>query len=408
MKILHVNKFFDRHGGAEVYLHELMEKQVEAGHEVHIFSTKDSKNEPTKDSRYFVERFDFSKREGVWKDLKKAKNFLWNDEAEHAIKKMIKEVAPDVIHLHNIYHHLSSSILDPIHASGIPCVMTLHDYNLASPNYALFDPHGVCEHGKNGRYWDLVRRRCITPDFFGNALAALEMHFTKVRHIYEKTVHGFLCPSKFMQKKMEEWGEPKEKLFYVPNPTDWEEKQAKRGGGYVLYAGRLSREKGLTSLVQAASSVPEIRIKIAGKGPEEARLRELAKTLKAKNIEFIGFVPKEKLRPIRDRADAVVLPTLSFENASGVLLEAMSAGLPCLATKTGGNPELVKDGENGWLIPPGDVEAWENAFHQFLQSGESEREKMGKAGRARIQKNHLWSQHLERVMEQYEKAGAKE
>ncbi|MDO8583648.1 MAG: glycosyltransferase family 4 protein [bacterium] len=400
MRVLHVNKFFDHQGGAEHYLHELLSVERAAGIETHVFSTRSEKNEPSVDQKYFVERFDLSKREGIWKDLKKARNFLWNGEARRSIARLIRDVQPDVIHLHNVYHHLSSSILGPVRAAGVPVVMTLHDYNLASPNYAMFDHQGVCEHGKGGHYFEIVKHRCVAPEWGANVLAAAEMKFTKARRAYEKTVDLFLCPSRFMQKKMEEWGEPSSQLRYLPNPTDLPTRSAIRGGGYLLFAGRLSREKGLASVIEAAAATGTA-IKIAGKGPEEERLRHLAKEKNAKQVSFLGYLEKEEMERVRNHAEAIVLPTLSYENCSGALLEGMAHGLPCLATRIGGNPELVKDGENGFLVAPGDVNGWKHAFEQFSGLSETKREEMGVAGRQHIQKNHLWKTHLDRVLKSY-------
>ena len=406
MKIIHVNKFFDLHGGAEVYLHQLMDAQKNAGHDVHVFSTKSLRNLPSKDARYFVERFDLDKREGFGKDLHKARNFLWNTEARESLCRMIRDLEPDVVHLHNVYHHLSSSVLAAIRDAKLPCVMTLHDYKLASPNYSMFDAKGICEHGKGGHYWKIVTHRCLQPDFFGNALAVFEMWMTKYRQAYEKTVDRFLCPSLFIKNKMIEWGEPADKMRYVPNPAEFPDEPATRGGGFVLYAGRLSPEKGLAGFIKAATRVPELHVKIAGRGPEEAELKKLARSSGPARIEFLGFVAPEKLKEIRDQAEAVVLPTISYENASGSLLEAMADGLPCLATKIGGNPELIKDGENGFLVKPGDVDGWETALREFQNLSADQRTAMGTVGRERIKANHLWSQHLQRVLECYKEAGA--
>lgn len=406
MKILHVNKFFDFHGGAEVYLHQLMHEQAEAGHEVHVFSTRSHKNAPSPDEKYFVERFDLDRREGFWRDLKKARNFLWNPEAKRGLARMLADLRPDVVHLHNIYHHLSTSVLEPIRASGIPCVQTLHDYKFASANYAMFGHGEICEHGKNGRYWEIIRYRCLQNNLLSSALAAAEKWMTDRKQSYERTVRLFLCPSHFMKRKMEEWGKPADRLRYVPNPTYLPTRAAGRGGGYVLYAGRLSVEKGLESFLHGAARVPELPVKIAGRGPQEALLRELVKRLHIRQVEFLGFIPPEQLLSIRERAEAVVLPTVSYENASGALLEAMASGLPCLATDIGGNPELVNNGENGFLVRPGSAESWTDALQKFMRLSNEERDRMGEAGRERIRKNHLWSQHVERVAACYQEAGA--
>jgi glycosyltransferase involved in cell wall biosynthesis len=406
MKILHVNKFFDFHGGAEVYLHGLIAAQEEAGHDVHVFSTRGMGNRPSKDGKYFVTRYDLDRREGWLKDAKKAANFIWNLEAQSSFRRMLHDVKPDVIHLHNIYHHLSSSILAPIRSAGIPCVQTLHDYKLANPNYSMFCHDHICEHAKGGRYWEMVKHRCMGPSLWSNLLAVKEFWMTKCRQSYERTIDLFICPSRFMKNTMIEWGEPAKQMRYVPNPTDLPDEPAPSGGGYLLYAGRLSAEKGLKSFIEAASEVPELPVKIAGRGPEEQALRSLASKLHASHIEFLGFLPSRELARVRHHAEAVVLPTISYENASGALLEAMADGLPCLATRIGGNPELVEDEINGFLVTPGDVEDWVHTLQRFSALPAAARREMGERGRQKIIKNHLWSTHLKRLTQCYEEAGA--
>ncbi|MDP3793868.1 MAG: glycosyltransferase family 4 protein [Candidatus Uhrbacteria bacterium] len=404
MRILHINKFFDLHGGAETYLHGLIKVERDAGHDVHVFSTQGATNFPTPDAKYFVSRLAMHRREGPWRDLCKAIKFLWNREAERSLSIMLNELRPDIVHLHNVYHHLSSSVLKPIRDRHLPCVMTLHDYKLANPVYGMFDQKGVCEHAKGGRYFEIFKRRCAAPDFFGNALTAFEMWMTKRRQSYEKTVQLFLCPSTFMQRTMIDWGEPANQLRYLANPTDLPEEPVPGGGGYLLYAGRLSLEKGLESFIRAAAQVPELPIKIAGRGPEDQPLRSLSRSLQASHIEFLGFLKPEELAMIRRRAEALILPSVSYENASGSLLEAMASGLPCLTTRIGGNPELVEDGVNGFLVAPGDVEDWEHTLRRFLALPVEVRREMGLAGREKIIEHHLWSQHLERLMEFYREA----
>lgn len=407
MKILHVNKFFDLHGGAEVYMHGLMKIQRALGHEVHAFSTRSPKNIPSEDEKYFVTRYNLDRRDGFFTDLKKAANFIWNVEAKRAFARELDDLKPDVIHLHNLYHHLSSSLLPEIRKRGIPCVQTLHDYKLAAPNYGMFDHGAPCERSKGGKYYNVILHRCLAPGLFPNVLAAAEMYFTKSRQAYEKTVALFLCPSRFMKEKMEDWGEPANKLRYVPNPTDWIDTPAVMGGGYLIYAGRLSVEKGLMSFLEAAVNVPELPVKIAGRGPEEEKLRAFVASKGAHHIEFLGFQSPDVLKRLRHRADALFLPTLSYENASGSVLEAMASGLPCLVTRIGGNPELVEDGVNGFLVRPGDSEDWLRVLRRFQAVPLEARKQMGEAGREKIKHGRTWDQHVQKVMGCYKDAGAK-
>ncbi len=402
MRILHVNKFFDLHGGAEVYMHELMQKQREAGHEVHAFSTTSEKNLASADAGAFVTRYDLGKRHGLGTDAVIAANYLWNLEARRAMAELLDRIKPDVVHLHNIYNHLSTSVLAPIRKRGIRCVQTLHDYKVVGcANYKMYTQGAPCERCKTGDYRNVVRYRCVNEALLPNVLAALEMGLAKTRLSYEKTVQTFLCPSKFMREKMEDWGQPPGKLTYAPNPTAFPAAPAPRGGGYVLYAGRLSAEKGLRSFVEAAARIPELPVKFVGRGPEESALRTLADQLGATNLEFVGFLPPAELARVRARAEAVLLPTLMYENCSGSLLEAMADGIPCLATRIGGNPELVTDGENGYLVTPGDVDDWVRNLRRFLAAPKEVRDAMGREGRARIHERHTWEAHLRTVLEAY-------
>lgn len=411
MRILHVNKFFDLHGGAEIYLHRLIERQRERGHEVHVFSTRSDKNLASEDARRFVDRERYDQSEGIVRDAKKAIKLLWNCEAERAMRRTLDEVRPDVVHVHNIYHHLSTSVLKPIREMGVPCVQTLHDYKVVGcANYMLFTEGTPCERCKGGAYANAIRHRCLSASFIPNVIAALEMGLAKAGQSYERSIRLFLCPSHFLKEKMEDWGEPSGKLRYVPNPADISSEIATGGGGYVFYAGRLTLEKGLASFLEAAAKVPELPVKIAGRGvgklSVEEQIRSFARSKGAHHVEFLGFKLPDDLRELRRRAEAVILPSIWYENSPLSLLDAMGEGLPCLATRIGGNPELVEDGVNGFLAQPGDADDWLRVLRRFLATSDDVRRKMGLLGREKVEHGHSWLQHLDRVEACYQEAGA--
>ncbi|MBI5655033.1 glycosyltransferase [Candidatus Uhrbacteria bacterium] len=404
MRILHVNKFFDQRDGVDIYVHELMRRQTLAGHETHILATRSPWNAATPDARIFIRRYDLSKSEGILKDAHKAMNFLWNREARRAMRQAIAEFKPDLVHLHNVYHHLSTSILAEIRSARLPCVQTLHDYKLACPNYRMFTENATCERCKGGHYHEAIRHHCLWPTFSANALGALEMGWAKATQAYERTVKIFVCPSHFMADKMTEWGEPQSKMTVIPNATEITGKQATRDGGYVLFAGRLAVEKGAEVLIRAAARLPEMKIKIAGTGSDETRLRRLAEELNAKNVLFLGFVKRAENLELWERAQALIVPSIWYENASIAVLEAMGQGLPILASRIGGLPEQVVDGENGLLIEPRSVDAWEQGLRKFMSLAESDREAMASAARRRAEELFAWSGHLDRLEEAYQSA----
>ena len=406
MIILHVNKFFDLFGGTETVLHETIAHQRVAGHTVHVFSTNASGNLPSDDARFFVTRYNEAIQEGLAKDVKKGIAVIWNREAKRAIARMLVEIRPDVVHLHNIYHHLSTSILDPIRRAKIPCVQTLHDYKLACPNYRMFTEGSPCERCKGGRYSEAVKHHCLTSFAAGNILAMMEMGFTKMLQSYERTVNVFICPSQFMREKMIAWGEPSSKMMVIPNAVELPIDMAARDGGYFFAAGRLSREKGIEPLLRAMARVPQIHLKIAGTGPEEPRLRSLAVSLGASNVEFLGFVRKAERQDVLSHASALVHPSISYDNAPLTVLEAMAMGLPILGSRIGGIPEQIEEGINGFLVEPGNVEAWADALKRFISLSSAEQSRLAIASRDRAARLFSWDMHLAKIEEAYRIAGA--
>ncbi|MBU2613028.1 glycosyltransferase family 4 protein [Patescibacteria group bacterium] len=401
MRILHVNKFFDLNGGAEVYMHDLMRQQAAAGHEVHILSTASPKNLPSKDASRFVIRRDLSIREGAWKDFGKAVAFVWNSEAEAAMDAALRDLKPEVVHLHNIYHHLSTSILAPIRKRGVSCVQTLHDLKLVCPNYRMATEGALCERCKGGRYWEAVKHRCLFPSFAPNALAAFEMGLTKSVQSYERTVRTFICPSRFMADKMIEWGEPASKMAVVRMPV-LRRDPARRGGGYLLAVGRLSPEKGYEELILAAGRVPDVRIKIAGIGPLEERLREMMRRGRIENVDLVGFKRGDDLEALYREAEAFVACPVGYENAPLSVMDALGYGLPILATAIGGLPEMVTDGVNGFLVAHGNGDAWVEALKRFDTLSFEARDRMASESTRLINERFpTVERHLEQVLSAY-------
>lgn len=392
MKILHVNKFFDLHGGAEVYMHRLMEQQLLFGHDVHAFSTRSIANIASADATYFVKRHEYGEGRSSAIDIASAAAFVWNREAKQAMTRALDELKPDMVHLHNIYHHLSTSILAPIRARGIPCVQTLHDYKLACPNYKMLTEGAPCERCKGGKYFEAVKHKCLTSTFAGNMLAAFEMGIVKGRQSYERTVRAFICPSRFMAEKMIAWGEPASKMHIIANPVEMSTDDAKGDESYVLAVGRLSPEKGFDIAIRAIAAVPGVELRIAGSGPQQDALKQYAKHGTGK-VLFQGFADKQTLAALRRHARAVIVPSLFYENAPLVVLEALAQGVPVIASRIGGLPELLEDGISGYLVPPGDAGELAVAISRIMKLSQVEWYKMSMAARARAKELYGWNMH---------------
>lgn len=361
MRILQVNKFYYPRGGADKYFINLTDALRKAGNEVAIFSMAHPENLPSEFSDYFVSRIDFNN--GSWRDkLKSPGRIIYSFEAKRKFKKLIEDFRPDIIHIHNIYHQISPSILAVAKKAGIPVVMHLHDYKLICPNYQLFANGKICEACKPKKYCQCAKKKCFKESFAQSLLASLEMFIHhSVLKIYEKNISFFIAPSDFMKRKVIEFGWPKDKIGVVINPVfktftgedNRSEDNSQPEEDYLLYFGRLSKEKGTDVLIKAAA-LTGVKLKFAGSGLEEENLKEAVKEAGAQ-ADFLGFKDGIELRQIILKAKAVIIPSIWYENMPLSLLEALSLGKIVIASNIGGIPEIIKDGENGLLFNPCDV-----------------------------------------------------
>jgi|WetSurMetagenome_2_1015567.scaffolds.fasta_scaffold03437_7 glycosyltransferase involved in cell wall biosynthesis len=358
MKILLINNYhYSRDGVTRAYFDQA-KILAEHGHEVAFFSAHSENESPTEWSKYFVSATDFENDKiNIFTKIKLIAKGFYNFEAKNKLAKLIQEFKPDVAHLHNIYHHLSPSIVGVLKKNKIPTVMTLHDYELVSPNYNLFANGKIWEGAKGGKYWRCFTDRCIKNSYWRSFLATIEAYFYQWSGSYRQ-IDVFISPSKFLISKFKEFGFKKE-IIYLPNPFLLPEKivsNNKATGKYFLYYGRLSAEKGIADLLRAYAKLKtEVKLKIAGAGPQEMELKKIIAEERINGVEFSGYKTGDELWQLIGNAQAVVVPSRWYENAPYSVIEPMGLGKIVLAYRLGGLTELIEDGVNGFLFEPGNI-----------------------------------------------------
>ncbi len=212
----------------------------------------------------------------------------------------------------------------------------------------------------------------------------------------------FITPSSYLRDRLVAGGYPPERVVAVPNFVDPDEFVAADGPGEgFLYLGRLSHEKGVETLIEAAAGT-DATITIAGDGPERARLEALAAASGA-HVEFTGHVPPDRVRELTAAARAVVVPSRWPENCPLVVLEAMASRRPVIASSVGGIPELVRDGREGLLVPPGAAGALRAAIDR-LHGDPELAVAMGRAGRERAELRFAPQSHIDTIQSIYDRA----
>ena len=348
MKVLLVNKFHYRKGGSETYYFTLAEALKARGHEVIFFAMQDEKNLPCEQEGYFVSNA--SVNGGMKSKLNMLLHMAYSKEAYTKMKALLKAEEPDLVILNLVHKQITLSIIDAIkeHDPKLPIFWTMHDLIAVCPSYSMRDGNGkICEKCLGGDFSHCVKNKCIKGNTLMSVLSKHEAEYIRKRKWYDQ-VDLFICPSEFYRKKLTEGNFTKSPIVTMRNPLplDTVFERNETNEGYILYFGRLSPEKGVKTLIEAAIKCG-CHLMILGTGPQEEELKELAKD--AENIEFKGFQTGEALHKFVKNSKCVVLPSEWYENGPYSAMEAMALGKPLIVSNYGGLPELVEDGVNGYI-----------------------------------------------------------
>lgn len=398
MKIIQINKFNYLRGGAEKYFLELSERLTQNGHQVAKFCMTDRRNLADTWSGYWLSQIDFE-QPGLPDKLRAPGRIIYSRAAKKGLAKLIKDFQPDIIHAHNIYHQLSPSVLDAARQAKVPVIMTLHDYKLICPNYQLLNHGQVCEKCFDGNFWHCFQEKCFKDSRSQSFLASLEAVLHKYWQTYQRGVKLFIAPSQFMADKCRSAGWPRNRFHVLINPVPELPIGQRQTQGYFLYAGRLSGEKGVDVLLRALEN-SDYKLKIAGRGPEEAKLRQLVKDLKLSDqVDFLGQQGHEQLARLLDGAIALVVPSVWYENMPLNILEALGRGCPVVASRIGGIPEIINHQINGWLVEPGSSNSWAMALKQVIQADQL---KLSQQAQQSVEK-YNWNQHFSAIEKIYQR-----
>ncbi len=312
--------------------------------------------------------------------LSRSYSQLFNGGVEKLVGPLLRELGPDVVHYHNIAGLTLSSIRGGS-AAGKPMVMTLHDYWMLCPNNMLFTKNSSPCRDFAGK---IYCHNCFHKyDFWGNVPFRQRI----IKNEVERAVDRFIAPSRFMADKLVEGGYDENAIRVIYHGMDIDSYRRsirplpETGGGMysaaigpaaarealessdflIQFAGHLTIHKGGEYLIKALGRLREegerFTLAITGLAhPHElSRLRAMAEQYGVKDrVVFLGKIPSGLLPSLYARANAVIVPSIWYENASVVIAEAMMAGAPVLASNMGGNPEFVKDGHNGFIFKPKD------------------------------------------------------
>lgn len=361
--ILQINKFFFYNGGSESYFFSLINELEKRGHCVIPFSMQDERNLPSPYARYFAPHIDFRARPSV----SAAARFVYSHKAAEALERLLIEVRPDIAHIHNFAHQLTGSIVRVLKKHHIPIVYTAHDYQAVCPNYSLYTQDAACQRCHVTRYWNAVTQKCVRDSLSASALAAVEMTVQrKVLRTYDQ-FDAIIAPSQFMRSILVDWKYSAERVKYIPHGIEVLKNSVRVPESQrFMYVGRLQKEKGVQVIMRAMRIHRESELYVYGSGPYEGALRAERDALElGDRVHMMGTVSRKHVQEQMRRMQAVIVPSLWYENAPMVVYEALAAGVPVIGSHIGGIPELIQDGVNGYTVPADDPDALAKAMHNI-------------------------------------------
>ena len=307
-------------------------------------------------------------------------SMVYSPSAKREMAKVLRDARPDVAHVHNIYPQLSPSILDACREENVPVVMSVHDYKLTCPTAQHLRDGKVCEKCLGGReYWCAIHN-CRGSRAMSVAYAVRNVAARASGKI-DDGVDAFLCCSTFIANQMTRGGFDASRIRVLPNFADLADSPPRsRRGDYVAYVGRISPEKGIDVLIEAART-RGLPVKVAG---DPSKMPVLVANAPS-NVEFVGPVSRDRLPAFLDAARMLVVPSVWYEVFGLVAAEAMARRLPVIASRIGGLPEVIDDGVTGLCVPPGDADALAVAMDDLWHDA-ARADAMGEAGRLKARR----------------------
>ena len=376
MKVLFLHNRYRYRGGEDTAVDAELRLLQEHGIGVEIFQ-RDNRDLDTRESVKLI-----------WRTM-------WNRQVYRQVQDHIASFRPDLVHLHNWFPQLSPAAVVAARRCGVPVVATLHNYRLLCANGLLFRDGQVCEACLGTALpWPAVRYQCYRNSRMATVVAAGALAYHQRRETWTDSIAAFIALTEFARRKFIVAGLPAEKIHVRANCVDVPAGvRPRRRGRYFLFAGRLSPEKGITTLLRAFDRFRS-ELRIVGDGPDAGRVR--AWCADRPWIRYLGEKPRQQVVELMQGARALIVPSHCYEGGIPmVLVEAMALAVPVVASRTGGLGEAVTCGENGLLFDPGDDGQLQRHCRRLLDEP-ALGQRLGEGARAVFHRRY----HRERVFQQ--------
>jgi glycosyltransferase involved in cell wall biosynthesis len=329
------------------------------------------------------------------------KDMIHSEKSKREMLDLLRDERPDLVHVHNTFMMVSPSVFEACREAGIPVVQTLHNYRLLCPGWSLCREGKVCEECIESGLWRGVWHGCYRDSRLMTAAVALMLQVHRVRGTWSHDVGGYVALTNFARDKFIEGGLPASRIGVKPNFLESDPGKRCSSGGFALFVGRLSAEKGAEVLLQAWQKLKgTIPLVIMGDGPLREPLESEAAARNLSNITFAGWRSRGEILSAMKSASLLITPSLWYEGFPMTVVEAFACGIPVICSRLGGLREIVEDGSTGLHFSPGDAEDLAGKL-DLLWTQPARLAEMGRAAREEYKGNYTAERNYELMMQIY-------
>jgi glycosyltransferase involved in cell wall biosynthesis len=328
---------------------------------------------------------------------------IWSGSTYSELRALLRTRRPDICHFHNTFPVMSPAVFYAAKAERIPVIATLHNYRLLCPAATLLRDGAPCESCMSSLgAWNAVRYGCYRGSRCASAVAAAMLTAHRAARTWTRAVDVWIALTEFARRKFVQGGLPAERVVVKPNFVAPDPGYSEIRENFTLFAGRLSAEKGVETLLSAwrAVSLP-IPLSIVGDGPLKGTVEQASR--RDPRIRYLGQLSSEGLRDQMKRARVLVFPSIWYEGLPLTVLEAFATGLPVLASNLGSMTRLVAPGTTGLHFEPGNAAALASKL-TWCQENPERMMEMGRQARSQYLASYSANSNYEQMMRIYELA----
>lgn len=329
---------------------------------------------------------------------------IWNRAEYRCIRSLIRSSESEIVHVHNSFPIVSPAVYYAAERERVPVIQTLHNYRLLCPAALFYRDGGTCEDCLGKVFaWPAVFHKCYRGNRSASGAVAAMLSVHKAAKTWSRVVTAYIALTEFARRRFIEGHLPAAKIHVKPNFVQ-DTGEGDGRGGYALFVGRLSEEKGIRVLLSAwCTRTMPFPLKIIGAGPLEPLVRNAAAA--NTQIEFLGQRTRSDVQRALEDAVALVCPSICYEGFPRTIAEAFCAGTPVIASCTGAMESLVTHGDTGLHFRVGDAADLATQVH-WIAAHEGERLAMRRNARDEYLRNYTPERNYDMLMQLYAQVAA--